>query len=100
MAGLEPIIQAGETLSLVLVVLVMVTFLALALRARSLRSLQGQMFVVVLIVFAAEVPHILWETGAIDLGWIGDYGLEVHSVSMVLLAVFLAYRIWGFLKVK
>ncbi|QQG48850.1 MAG: hypothetical protein HY247_00570 [archaeon] len=98
--SLEPITQTGEYISLVLVIFAFLTFAILAMKSRSLRSLQGQMFVVVLIIFAAELPRILWTIGIVDLSWLADYGLEVHSVSMVLLTGFLAYRIYGFLRAK
>ncbi|MBI3841223.1 MAG: hypothetical protein HY297_04630 [Thaumarchaeota archaeon] len=100
MVDLEPLTQLGEMTSLVLVVVVFILYLALAAKTRSVRSLQFQIFIVVLVLFAAELPRIIWTLGIVDLGDISSFGLELHSVSMVFLSAFLAYRIYGFLRTK
>ena len=94
----EAATQTGEMISLVLVTLAFLLFLFLAARTRTGSSLQVQMFVVVLVLFVAEAPKILWTLGIADFSGLEVVGLEVHSLSMVLLSGFLAWKIYGFLK--
>jgi len=73
----------------------------LALRTKTLRSFQFEMFVFMLVLVVAEAPRI-FETLGVFSG--GDYydlvGLEVHSVSMVVLALFVALRVYNFWRGK
>ena len=90
----------GEGLTLVLVVLALLLFVLIASKARSYRSLQFQMLPFAIVLFVAELPRILGTLGLVDLTNIEDIGLELHSISMVFLSAFLAYRIYGFFKSK
>ena len=94
----EAATQTGEMVSLVLVTMAFLLFLFLAARSRTRGSLQVQMFVVILVLFVAELPKILWTLGIADFSGIEEVGLEIHSLSMVLLSGFLAWKIYGFLK--
>lgn len=88
--------SAGESASLLIISVALVAFLAAGIKVRTLRSFQTEMLVFALVLFAAEVPRILGTLGVIDVSAYQDFGLEVHSASMVVLAVFVAYRVYGF----
>ena len=90
----------AEFLSLVFVIGAFLILAYLALRVRTRRSFQFEMFLFALVLGAAEVPHIALDMSGLDLGPLVTYGLEVHSVSMVILASFVAYRVYGFFKGK
>ena len=51
-----------------------------------------------LVLFFAETPHILDTLGVIDSSSIGPIGLAAHTVSMLIFSVFIAFRIYGFLR--
>ena len=99
MVDLEALTQAGETASLILITVAFLFFLFLAVRSRSYKSLQFQIFVVTVVLFVAEVPKMLWTLGLADFTDIDVLGLEIHTLSMFLLVGFLAWKIYGFLKV-
>ena len=97
MADILPFATAtGESTSLLLISGVLVIFAVASVKVRTLRSFQTEMLVFALVLFAAEVPRILGTLGFIDVTPYEDLGLEVHSASMVVLALFVAYRVYGF----
>jgi hypothetical protein len=88
-----------EVASLVLVLSSFVIIAYLALRTKTFRSFQFEMFLFMLVLAVSEVPKILETLGVITGGPYYDLvGLEIHSASMVVLAIFVAlriYRFWG-----
>jgi hypothetical protein len=96
--SLGDVTQASGYVSLLLIIL---SFIVLALGARRikvLRSFQVEMFIFGIVLFAAEGPHILSVLGLINVSSFEVDGLALHSVSMVILAGLVAYRIRGFLS--
>ena len=90
--------QGGELASLILVSVTLVIAIILAMRARSTRSFQFEMFVWVLVLFFSEIPRIVETIGLADISSIGDAGLLVHTASMVLLTGFVGVRTYKFFK--
>lgn len=87
-------VQTGETISLLLISFSFVILSYLSIRAKSLRSLQFQMFVVVLTLMIAEVPRILQTLGILTASSFADLvGLVIHTISMIFLSAFLLYRV-------
>jgi len=91
---------SAEVLSLAFVLAAFFVLAYLAVRVKTRRSFQFEMFVFALVLGAAEVPKILDDLSGLDLGVMVTYGLEVHSLSMVILAGFVGYRIYGFFRRK
>jgi len=99
--ALEAVAPYTELLSLVLVLASFVIVSYLALRTKTFRSFQFEMFLFMLVLAVSEVPRILETLGLISGGPYYDMvGLEIHSVSMLVLAAFVALRIYGFWKGK
>ncbi len=95
--GLESLAPYTEALSLVLVLASFAIVSYLAFRTRTIRSFQFQMFLFMLVLAVAEVPRILETLGVFSGGPYYDLlGLEVHSVSMLVLAAFVALRVYDF----
>jgi hypothetical protein len=95
----EPLTMGGELLSLLLVTASFIIIALTAARIKTLRSFQFEMFLFALILFLAETPRILDTLlGVINVPSIEIIGLAVHTVSMVILSAFVAFRIYGFLK--
>lgn len=90
--------QAGEFISLMLVIGSYAIAILLAVKARSTRSFQFEMFVWVQVLLFSEVPRIAETIGLINLSSIADAGLIVHTVSMVFLAGFVGIRTYKFFK--
>jgi len=88
----------AELLSLIFLVASFITIAYLAARVKTRRSFQFEMFLFALVLAAAEVPKALLDMSGLDLGVLVTYGLEVHSASMVILAGFVAYRVYGFFR--
>jgi hypothetical protein len=84
----------AQLLSLVFVAASFIVLLYLAAKVRTRRSFQFEMFLVALVLGAAEVPKISMDALGLNLGVLATYGLEVHSASMIILAGFVAYRIY------
>jgi len=82
----------AEILSLALIVASFLVMAYLAYRAKTTKSFQFQIFIVLLVITVAEVPHILSDFGIIDISYISDAGLVVHTVSMVVLVAFVSLR--------
>jgi hypothetical protein len=99
-ASLGDFTQAGGFVSLVLITTSFIVLALAARRIRVLRSFQVEMFIFGIVLFAAESPHILSTLGIIDVSSFEVDGLALHSVSMVILAGLVAYRIRGFLSRK
>ena len=98
--SLGDLTQAGGFVSLVLITSSFIVLALAAGRIRVLRSFQVEMFIFGIILFAAESPHVLSTLGLIDVSSFEVDGLALHSVSMVILAGLVAYRIRGFLAGK
>ncbi len=82
----------GEFLSLVLIIASFLVMVFLAYRAKTFRSFQFQMFVVLLVLVIAEIPKILSDIGLLNVFGIQDAGLIIHTFSMILLSLFIAFR--------
>jgi hypothetical protein len=95
-ASLDPVSMSVDLLSLIFVVSSLLVLLYLVLGVRTIRSFQFEMFVFALVVGSAEVPRIALDISGLNFGVLNTYGLEVHTASMVILAGFVAYRIYGF----
>ncbi len=91
---------SAELLSLIFIVGSFVIIAYLAARVRTVRSFQFEMFLFLLVLAMAEVPRVLYSMNVVDLGSMATYGLAIHSVSMVILSGFVAYRIFGFFRGK
>ncbi len=87
------ILTSTEILSLVLITTSFLLMAYLVYRAKTVKSFQFQMFVVLLVLTAAEVPHILSSIGVLDISGIEDIGLLVHTVSMIVLVGFISLRV-------
>src|ERR1700676_4287714 len=86
-----------EILSLILILASFAIIIRLALRTKTVRSFQFEMFLFMLVLAAAETPRILQTLGIIAGGpFFDQIGLEIHSVSMVILAAFVALRTYRF----
>jgi hypothetical protein len=95
---IESIVTLGETISLISVSLAFVILTWLALKIRTVRSFEFQVFIFSFVLFVAEVPRILQSLGLIELNSVQTVGLIVHASSMILLSAFLAQRIYSFMK--
>jgi hypothetical protein len=98
--SLGDLTQVGDFVSLLLITASFIVLALAARRIRVLRSFQVEMFIFGIVLFAAESPHILSSMGLIDVSSFEVDGLALHSVSMVILAGLVAYRIRGFLSRK
>ena len=88
------IASSTHFVSLMLIVVSTVLMGFLAYRARTVSSFQFQMLVVLLVVVAAEIPHILSNLGLITVSGIEEEaGLFIHTLSMFFLAAFVAVRV-------
>jgi hypothetical protein len=94
----DTIAPAADTLSLVLIVATFLIITYLALRARTIRSFQFEMFVVLLVLVLAEIPKILDSLAIINISSIETTGLIIHTVSMVFLSLFILIRASRYLK--
>ncbi len=83
---------SAELLSLVLIIASFLVMIFLAYRAKTFKSFQFQMFVVLLVLVIAEIPKILSDIGFMNVSGIEDFGLTLHTVSMVLISLFIALR--------
>jgi hypothetical protein len=98
--SLGSLAQTGDFVSLVLIITSFIVLALAANRIRVLRSFQVEMFIFGIVLFAAESPHILSTMGLINVSSFEVDGLALHSVSMVILAGLVAYRIRGFIERK
>jgi hypothetical protein len=94
----DTIAPAADTLSLVLIVATFLIITYLALRAKTIRSFQFEMFVVLLVLVLAEIPKILDSLAIINISSIETTGLIIHTVSMVFLSLFILIRASRYLK--
>src|SRR5690242_14637522 len=98
---LQALAPYTEAFSLILVISSFVLITYLAFRAKSIRSFQFEMFLFVLVLAVSEIPRILETLGALTEGpYYDQVGLEIHSVSMVILTAFIALRVYKFSKGK
>ncbi|MDA4121968.1 MAG: hypothetical protein OK456_02160 [Thaumarchaeota archaeon] len=99
MAGVTDLIgSAADWLSLVLVFASFLVMAFLTYRVKTIRSFQFEMFVVLLVITLSEVPKLLNDIGIINISDIETTGLEIHTVAMVFLAVFVSLRATKYLK--
>src|SRR5712691_6029891 len=82
----------AELASLFLILGSVVLIVYLNLRIRNIRTFQFEMLLFTVILVAAEVPRTIYSLGLVDLSSLSPIGLELHSVSMVILTLFVAYR--------
>ncbi len=83
---------SAELLSLVLIIASFLVMVFLAYRAKTFKSFQFQMFLVFLVLVIAEIPKILNDIGILNVSAIEDLGLTIHTFSMILLSLFIAFR--------
>lgn len=88
----------AELVSLSLILASVVVIFYLNFRIRNIRTFQFEILLFTLILVAAEIPRTLYSLGLVDLDFLSQTGLEIHSVSMVILALFVAYRTTGFFR--
>ncbi|HEV2225197.1 MAG TPA: hypothetical protein VGR56_00150 [Nitrososphaerales archaeon] len=88
----------AEIVSLFLILASTALVVYLNYRIRNIRTFQFEMLLFTIILVAAEIPRTLYSLGVIDLDFLSATGLEIHSVSMVILALFVAYRTVGFFR--
>jgi E3 ubiquitin-protein ligase DOA10 len=97
---LQNIAPYTEALSLILILASFVVIAYLAFRVRTVHSFQFEMFLFMLVLAVAEIPRILETLGVFADGPYDLLGLEVHSVSMVILVAFVAIRVYRFWRGK
>ncbi len=73
-------------------------FTWLAVRAKTIRSLQFQLSAFMLIWVAGEVPLIFEALNIADLHAYYLFGGVLHTISMVAFAAFIGYRWWHFTR--
>jgi hypothetical protein len=95
-ASEDPLGVAGEIVSLVLIVVAFLIMTYLASRTKSRKSFQVEMFFFTVVLIAAEIPRILYSLHIVDLDPLSTVGLGIHSVSMVILTLFVVLRVRGF----
>ncbi len=79
-------------LSLVFIIASFLVVVSLAYRAKTFKSFQFQMFVVLLVLVITEIPKILSDIGLMNVSGIEDLGLTIHTFSMIFLSLFVAFR--------
>jgi hypothetical protein len=97
-ASEDPLAVAAEIISLVLIVTAFMVITYLTAKTRNRKTFQFEMFVFTVVLVAAEIPRTLYSLGVIDIDALSTVGLGIHSVSMLILAGFVALRIRGFAK--
>ncbi|MDV3293949.1 MAG: hypothetical protein LYZ70_06730 [Nitrososphaerales archaeon] len=90
--------MSAEMLSLLFILASLVIVAYLTTKVKTRRSFQFEMFLFTLVLASAEIPRILYSFSRLDLGPLVTYGLAIHTVSMVVLAAFVAYRTYGFFR--
>jgi hypothetical protein len=91
----------AEITSLVLIVasFLIITYVAFtsysSFKSRR-KSFSFEMFVFTVVLVAAEIPRTLYSLGVVNLDALAPTGLGIHSISMVFLTLFVAYRAYGF----
>ncbi len=88
----------SELISLVLILASFMFMAFLVYRARTIKSFQFQMFVVLLVLTVAEVPHILSDMGVLNVSGIEEPALYLHALSMLFLTGFIALRVARYFK--
>lgn len=88
----------GEAMSLLLIVasFLMITYLAVRIRTR--RSFQFEIFIFSLVLVFSEVPRILDTLRLLDVSSIADLGLGIHTVAMIILTLYVALRTYRFFR--
>ena len=89
----ELLASYAEPLTLFLILASTAFFVMMAVRARSLGSLQVQLSIGLVVWATSEVPHIFGTIGLVDIqAAYADFGLWFHFLSMFILASFIAIR--------
>ena len=86
------IIDAFETLNLVLILVAFAIFTRLAFKGKSLGNFRFQLSIFLLIWVLSEVPHIAGSLGLISTAAYSDIGLYLHATSMGVFAFFVGWR--------
>lgn len=89
---------AAEIVTLALIFASFLILAYLAAKVKTFKSFQGEMFLFSLVLVVSEVPRVLGSLGLISLAGFGDLGLELHSVAMVVLTLFVAIRTYRFFR--
>lgn len=95
---MSDIVTAAELTSLALIAFALIVSAASATRAKTIKSLQVQMFLFLVVLAASEVPRILGTLSAIQISGIEDVGLEIHTFSMLVLSAFVLFQVYKFFK--
>ena len=82
----------AETAILGGLLIAFVLFVRMAIRAGTVRSFQFQLSTFLAVWAISEVPRYLDSMGILDLTPISEYGLAIHTVSMVMFAAFITFR--------
>jgi len=88
----------AELGSLFLILASFVLIVYLNFRVRNVRTFQFEILLFAIVLVVAEIPRTLYSLGLVDLDALSPAGLELHSVSMVILTLFVAYRTVGFFR--
>lgn len=93
----DPIIEAAEIFTSVMIVLSAIIFTRLAFKSKSLSSFQFQLSIFVLVWMIAELPHIGSTLGLIDDTSYATFGITFHFISMAAFALFVGIKSIQFL---
>ena len=95
--AVDPIIQAAEIFTSVMIVLSAMVFTRLAFKSKGFGSFQFQLSIFVIIWVIAELPHIAGTLGLIDDTSFATFGITFHFISMAAFAFFVGIRSIQFL---
>ena len=95
--AVDPVIEAAEIFTSVMIVLSAVVFSRLAFKSKSFGSFQFQLSIFVIIWVIAELPHIAGTLGLIDTTSFATLGITFHFISMAAFAFFVGIRSIQFL---
>jgi len=84
--------RAASIFEFISLAILLALFTNFAIKARSRSSLQFQLFIFLLIFVIAEIPRALWNIGLVDLSYYSQYGLPIHTLSMLLFAGFVIFK--------
>ncbi len=87
-----------EISSLILILLAFALFFRLAVRSKSVRTLQFDLFLFALVLVVSEVPHVLISLGLINMELYATPGLVIHTFAMGLVSVAITHRVYRMLR--
>lgn len=82
----------SDLISLILILASAILLLRSLYKFRSFNTLQARLAIFISIFATGEVPNILGDMGFMDIGPYKLIGSSIHTLSMVILAIFIAYR--------